>query len=400
MKARWVFLSLSTSLCTAVIAFVLAGSSLQKGKAVDCEALAQKLVNQCAAIHEGEYVLVSGGMRDMELLEDIAINVRKVGAYPLLTVESDRMNRRMYTDVPAKYDSVRGKFDEKIYGIITAGVFVEYNDDPELMKDISPDRIGAVAKAYGPLSQLLMKRGFRQVELGNGMYPTAATAKLYGMSLQRLSDVFWSGVNVDYPKLQEKGAKVRAALEVGREVHVTNPNGTDLTFRIEGRPVFVSDGSISAEDQKRGTAGCLAWLPAGEVYVTPVVGTAEGTVVVDRQLFQGKEIKKLVLTFESGKLKSMTAKSGLEPLKKYYDAQADGKEWFALVDIGINPNVKSIKGSNFESYVIDGMISVNLGGNDWAGGENSAPWGLTSFLPGSSLSLDGKTLVENGTLKF
>jgi len=46
------------------------------------------------------------------------------------------------------------------------------------------------------------------------------------------------------------------------------------------------------------------------------------------------------------------------------------------------------------------MVTVGLGNNQWAGGENSAAFGLSSFLPGSTLKLDGKAIVENGTLKF
>ncbi|MGE5447968.1 MAG: hypothetical protein ACM3PR_06370, partial [Bacteroidales bacterium] len=71
-----------------------------KGKSSDTEALAQKLVNQCAHIKEGEFVMISGGVRDLQLLEDIAVNVRKLGAFPLVSIESDRMTRRMYTEVP------------------------------------------------------------------------------------------------------------------------------------------------------------------------------------------------------------------------------------------------------------------------------------------------------------
>jgi aminopeptidase len=399
MRAKWMFLLLAPVLA-AVLAAVLTGSSSKKTKPIDYEDLARRLVNQCAAIREGDYVLVNGGVRDIELLEDIAVNVRKVGAYPILTVGSDRLTRRMYTDVPEKYDSTMARFDEKIYSVITAGILVDYNEAPDVLDGIPPERLATVSKVYEPLSQMLMKRGFRQVELGNTLYPSASKAKMYGLSLEQLTSIFWSGVDVDYRRLRETGEKAKAILKGGDVIRVTNPNGTDLKFGIKGRQVFVSDGAISANGEKQGATASLVWLPAGEVYVTPVPGSAEGTVVVDRQFFQGKEIRKLILKFVGGRLKSMTAESGLEPLKKYYDAQGSGKEIFALIDIGINPNVRLIKGSKMLSYVTAGMVSINIGGNDWAGGENTIAYGLTSFIPGSTLTLDGKTLVENGTLMF
>jgi hypothetical protein len=35
----------------------------------------------------------------------------------------------------------------------------------------------------------------------------------------------------------------------------------------------------------------------------------------------------------------------------------------------------------------------------WAGGTNASSFDVSAFLPGSTLKVDGKALVENGTLK-
>jgi hypothetical protein len=46
------------------------------------------------------------------------------------------------------------------------------------------------------------------------------------------------------------------------------------------------------------------------------------------------------------------------------------------------------------------MVTVGTGNNTWAGGDNKVSYGLTTFLPGSTVTLDGKTIVENGVLKL
>jgi len=43
---------------------------------------------------------------------------------------------------------------------------------------------------------------------------------------------------------------------------------------------------------------------------------------------------------------------------------------------------------------------VTLGNDLWAGGKNMTSFQLFSFLPGSTLKVDGTALVENGSLKF
>jgi len=222
---------------------------------------------------------------------------------------------------------------------------------------------------------------------------------LYDVSLEELTTVFWDGVNVDYKQLQEKGKSVKAILSSGKELHITNGNGTDFKVRIDERPIYVSDGVISDADMQRGGSDCQVWLPAGEVYLTPVPGTAEGKIVVDRHFYQGKEIEKLELTYKAGKLTAMKAASGLEPLKARYEASGTGKDEFSFIDLGINPNVQIIKDSRMVAWMASGMIAVGIGNNTWAGGENEVNFSMTNFLTGSTLTVDGETVVENGVLK-
>src|SRR5262245_26122942 len=68
------------------------------------DALAQRLVTQSAGVKENDIVVIAGGSQDLEFLEDLAVQVRKVGGSPLVRVYSDRMDRRMVADVPEKYD--------------------------------------------------------------------------------------------------------------------------------------------------------------------------------------------------------------------------------------------------------------------------------------------------------
>jgi len=216
--------------------------------------------------------------------------------------------------------------------------------------------------------------------------------------MEELAEVYWSGVNIDYAKLESIGNSIQKKLAGGKEIHITNRNGTDLKVQIEAKPVSVSDGVISEHDVQQGGAACQVWLPAGEVYLVPVPGTAQGKIVVDKQFYLDKEIKGLELTFMDGKLSNMKAKSGLETLKARYDVSGEGKDEFAFIDVGVNPNVKIPKNSKMDAWMASGMIIVGLGNNTWAGGENESDFALPNFLPGSTLKVDGEVIVENGVL--
>jgi len=385
------------SIATGLI--VIAVISSAHAERVDYEALAEKLVVRCANIQEGDLVLVNGGVRDFELLENIAVNVRKLGAFPLVTVGSDRMTKQMYDEVPPKYDSQEPMFDLHLIKTINATINVASSESIGFLEHVPAGRLAAVGEAYKPLGDIALKRNIKSVYLGNGLYPISDRAGMYEVSLEQLTKTFWDGVNVDYSLLRSRGESLKTSLQGGKEIHITNPNGTDLKVGVEGRQVYVSDGTITDEDVDTGGAACQVWLPAGEVFLTPIPGTAEGKVVVNSQFYQGKEIEGLTLNFENGKLTSMTAKAGFEPLKEIYDACGSGKDEFAAIDIGMNPNVRTIPGSKMDVWMATGMVTVGIGSNLWAGGENNSNFGLFSFLPGSTLKVDGKVLVENGELK-
>ena len=244
----------------------------------------------------------------------------------------------------------------------------------------------------------MQKRGVRAVGLGNGLYPNAERAEQFGISRDELAAMMYGGIDADYPALQATGQQVRNALATGKQLHITNPNGTNLRVGVSNRPITVNDGIISAEDRKRGGAATSVWLPAGEVYLTPVPGTGEGTVVADQFFWEGNTIKGLRLEFKGGKLTSMTAKEGLEPLQAAYDAAGAGKDLLGVIDIGINPGIKLPEQSPVHVWSKAGTVTVWIGGNAWAGGDNQAPFGMAVYSPGSTATVNGKALVQDGKL--
>jgi leucyl aminopeptidase (aminopeptidase T) len=301
----------------------------------------------------------------------------------------------MYDEVPAQYDSQTPKAMIRLAGIVDVVIGTE-SDEGRTLQGVPPERIAARGKAAAPVTELMRKRGVRTVFLGNGLYPSAERAEQFAISRDELAEMMYGGVDADYAAIQSAGEQVRKALAAGKEIRITNPNGTDLRVRIEGRPITVNDGVISPEE--RGTAGRSVWLPAGDVFLIPVAGTASGTMVSDQEFFRGERVEGLRLDFQGGKVTSMSAKSGLEALKAEYEAAGPGKDQLSVINIGINPGVKVPEGNPIHVWSKAGTITVGVGNNSWASGDNQASFGISPSSPGSSLSIDGKVLVQDGKL--
>jgi len=378
-----------------------ASDTAAKPAPTDFDQLADRLVAN-AGVKEGDIVMVTGRSSDAELLEDIAVAARKRGASPMISYSSDRLAKRMFFDIPEKYDSQPDALGMKLASIVDVVISLGNQTQETLFEGADPKRMAARGKADEPVGQAFLKNGVRTVEIGNNLYPTTWRAERFGMSEADLSKMFWNGVNLDYADLVKRGSDVKAMLAAGDEVHITHPNGTDLTVKVKGRPVGVSDGVISPEDMKAGGASNAVYLPAGEVYTTPVAGTANGKLVNPKAFYRGKAIENLTMVFKDGKMVSMSGSGpGYADLKAEYDAVSDPrKDEFAYVDFGINPNVKLPANASVGNWVPAGTVTVGTGGNTWAGGSNSVPYGQTVSLMGATVTLDGKPVIEGGTLKL
>lgn len=88
------------------------------------------------------------------------------------------------------------------------------------------------------------------------------------------AELFAETVPVDYRRMKRECTAVSDVFDWADSIRVRNEKGTDITFSIKGRKGFKDDGDFTGP----GSGGNL---PAGEGFVSPVVGTAEGTIVFD-----------------------------------------------------------------------------------------------------------------------
>jgi leucyl aminopeptidase (aminopeptidase T) len=369
--------------------------------AVDMDQLAERIVTQSAGVKEGEVVMISGLSSDAELLEALAVAVRKQGAFPWVTYSSERLAKRMFFDVPAKYDTQVDPAQLALAKLVDVGINVGNGQTVNLFEGADPARMAARGEAGMQVADAMRAAGVRSVDIGNGLYPTAWRAERMGLEQEDLSKLFWDGTNVDYTQLQEQAEALRAKLASTRDVHVTHPNGTDITFSIADRKVVSSDGLISEADRKAGGAALAVYLPAGEVMTSAARGSATGKLVQATGFYRDKPVDNLVLEFKDGKLVSMTGGgAGFADMKAEYDAiTVPGKDEFGAFDLGINPNIRLPAEAKVGNWVPAGMVTLGFGNDQWAGGTNNAPYAQDVHLAGATVTVDGATLVDKGELK-
>lgn len=87
-------------------------------------------------------------------------------------------------------------------------------------------------------------------------------------------DMFTRTVAIDYSEMRARAKALARLLDDATALRITAPSGTDILIGIENRKAFIDDGDFG----EKGRGGNL---PAGEVFISPALKSAEGTIVFD-----------------------------------------------------------------------------------------------------------------------
>lgn len=386
--------------CIAILCFVLIAVSgtarVSADPSVDLNAVA-KNVTQIAGVRENQIVLLTSDPTNFGFLEDLAVQIRSMGAFPLIWMTSDNYNERMYSEVPAKYDSQPPLMNIALYKMIDMQINVDYGGEQnfDFFANADQKRLAAQTKAFTPALHVFLSDAKHYVEVGNGIFPSPSNAGLFNVSQSALATVFWNAMDVDYTKVQSAAKTVQSAIAGGHTMRVTNPNGTDISFGVHGVRMIVSAGSISSTCKG---ITCYAALPAGDIIFIPVQGSAHGKIVFDTTFWGKSVIKDFTATFAAGNMVSMSSPSDLRKVKAAYAAGGAGRDALTDVDIGVNNAVEDIPGSLMLASFAGGSSSFGFGGDLGLGGTNASPFAFYSTQPGSTVTVDGKPIIKNGKL--
>jgi aminopeptidase len=202
-------------------------------------------------------------------------------------------------------------------------------------------------------------------------------------------------MNVDWKSLAQKAQRIAAAVNRAEAVEISTPNGTHLSFSTRGRKALADTGILTRP-------GSFGNLPAGEVFLAPVEGSANGRLVIEWA--PTRELKSPVgLTVKNGIVRKVTGEEdfAILLLRKLEEREENRN----IAEFGIGTNSRAKRPDNIlESEKILGTIHIALGDNSTFGGSIKTPFhqDFVFFRPTVTLVLkDGKKaiLMKNGKFR-
>ena len=204
-------------------------------------------------------------------------------------------------------------------------------------------------------------------------------------------DTMRRALNADYKKIARLSQRISQILTRGSVAHITTPAGTDVRMSLVGRRGYPDTGLVHKP-------GDFSNLPAGEAYLAPVEGSAQGIIVIDGCIGETGLLKKtIVLQVKDGFVTKISGGAQVEILRRAI--RGLGKPARNIAELGIGTNDRArVVGSSLEDEKVLGTVHIAMGDNASMGGKVSVASHLDAILLKPTLTIDDRLIMKDGHL--
>lgn len=178
-------------------------------------------------------------------------------------------------------------------------------------------------------------------------------------------EMLGGAMTADWKQVETRTNRLIKKLTGADMVYITSRNGTSVSFSIKGREPQPDTGIITVP-------GRFSNLPAGEAFLAPIEGTADGTLILEwtptRRL-----LRPIELYVKAGNVVDI---AGSDPFADELRAIIERNPLAGnIAELGIGTNDKATRPDNIlETEKILGTVHIALGDNSSFGGKVSVPF--------------------------
>lgn len=190
----------------------------------------------------------------------------------------------------------------------------------------------------------------------------------------------------DHQPIVTLGEKLKKLLSQSKKIEITSSAGTALTTDIRSNKVYNDSGLIPV--------GELGNLPGGEVFFAPLLGSAQGTIVIDGSIADDILDEPITITVKDGLATRITGGTAARNLKQALTAA--GPLAFSVAEIGIGTNpTAQISPNLLEAEKAYGTVHIAFGNSSAIGGEINVPVHIDGLVAEPTVRVDGKVILKD-----
>jgi aminopeptidase len=338
----------------------------------------------------GETIVIAGSKRNIEILEEIARLCVANGSNFIIDIRNDELDAVLVNKATDEAIAKLGQDLVEMYKDVKKRLSVRSNSSAY----VDPEQRKKYMKAVAPLAD---RTNSNSLDFSYTMIPTEGDAEIDGIEYRDYLDLFFESCDQPWAEIHDAQQILIDKFNKGKQLHITNTDGTDLTMSIEG----MTFANVGVDKN----------VPGSEFFSAPVTNSVSGKLVAkgNFKFATFPVIKNITFVFENGKIVSATAEEGEKTLLQILDMD-EGSKFVGEIAFGTNPHlrrhlvndllVEKISGSFHvavgNSYNFDDFEGVPITVNN--GNRSSIHWDITTMLRGNGgrVELDGKLIQDNG----
>lgn len=316
----------------------------------------------------GKNVTFLCGNVSRNFCDEMAYKAKMLGAYPKVfeIIKEEERQRILETSRPKEVD--KEVVDSVIYD--DAVIWVSNNEDFDVIYCVDEK-----------FREAIMKKSFLLLS-----FPSPQVAEALNVSYEDYFNNFVRALSYPWEKMKAIGERIKKSLVNCRDIQVRSPFGTNFGFKLNGRDVELFYGVANEEALSKGRIQLQ--LPAGELFVEPKEGSAEGRIIFDiPNLIDGEIISGIKVFLKGGEVVNFHADRGEKSLKRFF-LKSESRTMTEL-GIGLNPAIK-VSGLSFLDEKAFRTVHVGFGKIGHAGHKDFVMSKPTIFADRTLIIKDGQ----------
>ncbi|MBI2651854.1 aminopeptidase [Candidatus Woesearchaeota archaeon] len=202
-------------------------------------------------------------------------------------------------------------------------------------------------------------------------------------------DMMKRALDINFNKIRTINEKLIKKLKNKNKIKITTKKGTNVEFYTKGRK-WISDDGIYIKN------GAFGNLPAGEIFIAPLEGKANGTIIVDASVGGlGKIDKEIEIKIKNGFIDYISDGKIAKQFKKLLK----NKLYKNVAELGIGTNYKAkITGNVLEDEKVAGTCHIAFGNNKHFGGKIDVPFHVDVVIKKPTIYCDSVLIMDDGNL--
>jgi hypothetical protein len=366
--------------------------------------MARKVVRDALRLERHERVILSADPYFAgAMLEGVRAEIQRAGAIELATIlHWTAALTTLRTPVGLKPDAIDAEAESRAMRDLfsAADVFIWLAND---------QRVGRRTHAAGQSEWVLESWGGRALHFH--WFHDPLNPDPDAPANRALDLVYQDAIlNLDYPALRTTMETLASAM-ANQVVRVTNPAGTDLSFRLGDRFIKnYGDASRARVATLRSPREREEEIPCGALRSIPVRDSVDGVLAFARGFgypifgygldFTPFLDHGLKIHFEQGRIVRIETGSDQARLDALWAAQTGDRDRLGEMVLGCNPLLQPVPGCGFLPYYGfgDAFLRLTIGENIESGGTNRSSLHRWMMLLDATIAVDGRAVVRDGKI--